>query len=51
VQRNEISFRIENVGQVFVAVYDNQGRTLRELAPGMKLQLGRHHFFWDRLER
>jgi hypothetical protein len=50
-QLNEISFRIKNVAQVFVAVYDNQGRMLRELAGGMKLQSGQYHFFWGDLER
>jgi hypothetical protein len=43
-QLNEISFRIKNAGQVFVAVYDDQERMLRELAHGMKLQPGQHHF-------
>jgi hypothetical protein len=47
----KISFRIKSAGRVFVAVSDDQGRMLRELARGMKLQPGQHHFFWGNLAR
>jgi flagellar hook assembly protein FlgD len=48
---HEISFPLRGASQVSVVVYDAQERMLRELAPGMKLQPGQHHFFWDGLER
>ena len=50
-QPTKISFTIQNAGQVSGAVYDNQGRMLRELARGMKLEKGDHQFVWDGLDR
>src|SRR5437773_8772291 len=47
----EISFRLREAGQVSVAVYDAEGKMLRELSRGTRMEPGEHSLTWDGLDR
>ena len=47
----DISFRLKEAGQVSVAVYDTQGKMLREFSRGTRMEPGEHHLTWDGLDR
>ena len=46
-----IPFKLSQRGEVSAAVYDPQGKMLRELARGMKFEAGEHQLSWDGLDR
>jgi len=48
---HEILFRLKEAGQVSVAVYDAQGKMLRELSRGTRMEPGEHRLTWDGLDR
>jgi hypothetical protein len=47
----EISFELDKPGNVSAAVYDTQGRLLRELQRGLPMASGKHTLQWDGLDR
>lgn len=47
----DISFRLDEPGQVSVGLYSNRGKLLRQLARGVKMESGEHYLSWDGLDR
>ncbi|MCY2991147.1 MAG: hypothetical protein NTY19_25205 [Planctomycetota bacterium] len=45
------SFTVEQPGRVSVAVYDSQGRLLRELLHAVPMAAGKQSMIWDGLDR
>lgn len=43
----DIRYKLRNPGKVSVAIYDSQGRIVRELARGVPRKAGRHEELWD----
>ena len=50
-ESHDISFHLNEPGQVSIAVYDSQERMLRELGRGEKMESGEHRLSWDGLDR
>jgi hypothetical protein len=50
-RRWTIDYRLKSAGQVFLAVYDAEGRLVRTLLQGQKQQPGEHRTEWDGLDR
>ena len=46
-----ISFKLEKPGQVSAAVYDSQGRLVRELLHAVPMAAGKQSVIWDGLDR
>ena len=46
-----ISFTVEKPGQVSAAVYDSEGRLVRELLHAVPMAAGKQSLIWDGLDR
>ena len=48
---DNITITLDKPGNVSAAIYDKDGRMVRELARGLPMQAGSHQFAWDGLDR